>query len=442
MKQAQELKQRKEEETKQKEQAAALAMMELIQKVRAAMPENYNELRSELFQLQEMYKTALGSLAEEVSQQAEQALKQAQQRVDDIHKMRAEEKLAQELSRKRAEQELRRKEGAAALAVLKLAHKVRLAMPETYDKLRKELQQGKELHLAAMGSLGERVTEEAERALKQARKRVDDIEKKRAQVKLAEGLKRKREEEELKRKEGAAALAVMKLVQKVRLAMPENYDQLRKELQQVQERERDALGSLAEKISQEAEHALKQARKTVLSIVKKRAKVQGAQEMKQKREQDELRLTQQSKAREERARLRGLKQAQPYLAAARCCDALAAEKAAIHFAAEAGDADAILELGPDSVNLLDACGRSPLRYAVRGGRLDAVKILLQLGADANLPSRSGRTPLMSACGRLHSGIISLLKPLSDPKAVDRSGRGARYYAMQAACEAYDRRHRP
>merc|ERR1712014_183911 len=69
-------------------------------------------------------------------------------------------------------------------------------------------------------------------------------------------LKKKREDEENKRKEQAAALAVRKAIQKVRTANPDNYDDLRAQLEEAQANNLEAMGDSAEKVSAEAEQAL------------------------------------------------------------------------------------------------------------------------------------------------------------------------------------------
>jgi len=106
-KQAELKKRREEEEIKQREQAAALAVRKVIQKVRVATPETYDKLRCDLEEAQASHLDALGSQAEKVSQEAEQALQQAQKRIDEINERRIEDE------RRRLEEERRQKEEAA-----------------------------------------------------------------------------------------------------------------------------------------------------------------------------------------------------------------------------------------------------------------------------------------------------------------------------------------
>lgn len=110
---------------------------------------------------------------------------------------REEEQKKRELEAKkrREEEEARKRETAAALAVRKVIQRVRIATPETYDNLRAELEETLADKLEAMGTQGNKVSEEAEQTLKQAQRRIDEINEKRAEE------ERQREEEAKKRKE-------------------------------------------------------------------------------------------------------------------------------------------------------------------------------------------------------------------------------------------------
>ena len=57
----------------------------------------------------------------------------------------------------------------------------------------------------------------------------------------------KRDAEEARRKEQAAALAVRKAIQKVRTANPDNFDDLRNQVEEAQASNLEAMGSQAEK---------------------------------------------------------------------------------------------------------------------------------------------------------------------------------------------------
>lgn len=108
---------------------------------------------------------------------------------------REAERRRKEEERRRAEEEQRKKETAAALSVRKVVQRVRVAAPETYDQLRTELEEALEKNREAMGPLASKVQEEAEQTLKQAQRRIDEINEKRAED------ERRREEEERRRAE-------------------------------------------------------------------------------------------------------------------------------------------------------------------------------------------------------------------------------------------------
>jgi len=102
-------------------------------------------------------------------------------------------------------------------------------------------------------------------------------------------LRRKREEEEAKRTEQAAALIVRKVIQRVRIATPDNFDELRQELERTQSEQLEKMGSQAEKVLQEAEKAMLQAQERVDQISEKRLadEKKKAEEEQRKREEVE-----------------------------------------------------------------------------------------------------------------------------------------------------------
>lgn len=91
-----------------------------------------------------------------------------------------------------------------------------------------------------------------------------------AQARRAAEEKRRREEEETRRREQAAALAVRKVIQRVRIATPETYDTLRSELEEAQQRNLEAMGSQADRVSQEAQQTLEQTQKRIDDVIRKR----------------------------------------------------------------------------------------------------------------------------------------------------------------------------
>jgi len=95
---------RAEEEQRKRETAAALAVRKVIQRVRVATPESFDELRSELEEALAKNLEAMGPHGNKVSEEAEQTLRQAQRRIEEINEKRAEDE------RRRIEEEKRREE--------------------------------------------------------------------------------------------------------------------------------------------------------------------------------------------------------------------------------------------------------------------------------------------------------------------------------------------
>lgn len=94
----------------------------------------------------------------------------------------------------------------------------------------------------------------------------------------------------------------------------------------------------------------------------------------------------------------------------------------------------ILDAGIDDVNAQDGYGWTAFRYAIRGKQPQAALLLgLNYSADMDLPSKSGRTPLMSACGNnmeeMARGLVNLGADLS---AVDQNGLRAFEHARTPA----------
>jgi len=69
---------------------------------------------------------------------------------------------------------------------------------------------------------------------------------------------------------------------------------------------------------------------------------------------------------------------------------------------------ALIRAGAD-VNVQTAHGDTPLMYSVHSGRAEMVKILLENGADADLKNMSGETALMVAQRKGRADIVELLK---------------------------------
>eukprot|EP00937_MAST-01D_sp_MAST-1D-sp2_P003946 g3946.t1 len=102
----------------------------------------------------------------------------------------------------------------------------------------------------------------------------------------------------------------------------------------------------------------------------------------------------------------------------------------IHDAVEEGDAAAVRRLcgeaGAD-VNAGDPArnGTTPLLLAARTGRLEVVRLLLELGAQPDRSGAWGFTPLMYACIFSHTEVVAaLLEAGADAELVDQHGKQA------------------
>jgi len=140
-------------------------------------------------------------------------------------------------------------------------------------------------------SVAEQQRRDAENRRRDEEQRRRQKEKDEEAARRAEEMKQKRAEEELRRKEQASALAVRKVIQRVRIATPETYDDLRAELENAQAEHLESMGSQAEKVSQEAEKALQQAQQRIDEINEKRAADEAArieEERKRKEEAEKV----------------------------------------------------------------------------------------------------------------------------------------------------------
>src|SRR5687767_10497103 len=90
-----------------------------------------------------------------------------------------------------------------------------------------------------------------------------------------------------------------------------------------------------------------------------------------------------------------------------CLASFSSEAAAIHDAAQKGDVTAIAAALDMGANVNESDGTAtPLYYAVRRGHFEAAKLLIERGADVNMPSALGALPLAPAAGR---GKIEFIK---------------------------------
>jgi len=84
--------------------------------------------------------------------------------------------------------------------------------------------------------------------------------------------------------------------------------------------------------------------------------------------------------------------------------------AALVDAATKGNSQMLKELTDKDIPLngLDEFGNSALTAACYGGKIDAVKLLLEKGANPNIKKSDGETPLSLATAQKHAEIVALL----------------------------------
>lgn len=137
--------------------------------------------------------------------------------------------------------------------------------------------------------------EENKRKLEEANmKRIQDQQRQLEEQKRKEEEMRKRQEVEAMRKiEQKSTLAIRRVIQKVRAATPETFDELNKELQEVTTAELETCGSQKQRIVEESEKGLEMARKRIEQINEQRRK-----EEERKKEEEKKRVDAELRAKE------------------------------------------------------------------------------------------------------------------------------------------------
>eukprot|EP00930_Biecheleria_cincta_P010835 TRINITY_DN11318_c0_g2_i1.p1 TRINITY_DN11318_c0_g2~~TRINITY_DN11318_c0_g2_i1.p1 ORF type:complete len:1067 (+),score=292.64 TRINITY_DN11318_c0_g2_i1:81-3281(+) len=124
-----------------------------------------------------------------------------------------------------------------------------------------------------------------------AKRREEEAKKKKEAEQKAkdEAVKQKKEAEEKRRQEQKATLAVRRIIQKVRLATPDNIDEIQKELEDVLAQELENCGTQKARIKEESDKGLEQAKKRIETLMEQRKKEQEKKEAEEKkrREQEE-----------------------------------------------------------------------------------------------------------------------------------------------------------
>lgn len=133
---------------------------------------------------------------------AEEGRKSAAKRKEEdvARKKELEQKQKEEAAKQKKDlEEKRRQEQRSTLAIRRIIQKVRLASPETFEEVQKELQEILRVELENTGSQKERIKEESEKGLEQAMKRLDSIrEQRQKELDKKEAEDKKRQEQQAK----------------------------------------------------------------------------------------------------------------------------------------------------------------------------------------------------------------------------------------------------
>ncbi|MCG7521739.1 ankyrin repeat domain-containing protein [Ruegeria sp. Ofav3-42] len=101
-------------------------------------------------------------------------------------------------------------------------------------------------------------------------------------------------------------------------------------------------------------------------------------------------------------------------------------------AARSGDIDRLISLLEDGAPVSGDGAIQPIHFACMAGQIDAVRVLLERGADPNASSLLG-TPLIIAAGRKHAEIVELL--LNNGADLELAGGKEKHAPMHAAAHA-------
>jgi len=231
---------------------------------------------------------------------------QAQREAEE--KRRAEEeqrKRQEEANRKRFDEFQRRQEEQREFQRRK-QEEARQAQ-EAKDRAEAEARRQKE-------EMARRQKEEHQRKLQEQRRKIEDMKRKaeeeqqrkreeqqlkmeeqkrkmeKARLEMQEEARRKREQAEKRAMEQKAAIAVRRVIQKVRVATQENLEGLQQEMEAALEQEASNLGSQQQALKEECEKAVQLARKRIeqLEEQRQRAEEKRLEEEKKRKEREEL----------------------------------------------------------------------------------------------------------------------------------------------------------
>jgi len=134
-----------------------------------------------------------------------------------------------------------------------------------------------------------RQDEDAKRAKDQKKRREEEQKRKKeeADKRREEAAKQKKEAEEKRKKEQQATMAIRRIIQKIRLATPENFEEVKKELEDILTVELEHCGGQLTRIKEESDKGLEQAQKRIEALSEARKKEQERREAEQKKREEQ-----------------------------------------------------------------------------------------------------------------------------------------------------------
>jgi len=152
------------------------------------------------------------------------------------------------------------------------------------DERRRQDQQRRDAKKRKADEENRRVEEEKRKA-EAEKKRLEDIKRKEEeeQRKKEEEVKRKKDMEEKRRLEQKSSLAIRRVIQKVRQATPDNFDELQKELQEVLSQELENCCTQKDRMKEESDKGVEQARKRIEQLNEQRKREQDKKDAEEKK---------------------------------------------------------------------------------------------------------------------------------------------------------------
>jgi len=155
--------------------------------------------------------------------------------------------------------------------------------------------QQQELQRQQLEDNRKKLEEANQRRLEEQRKRMEEVRRQQEELRKRQEEERARREQEAaqKREEQRAALSIRRVLQRVRSANPENFEELKRELEEVLQKELESCATQASRMRQEADQGLEQAKQRIELIKEQQKRVEEQRlEMERKRKEAQERAEQ------------------------------------------------------------------------------------------------------------------------------------------------------